>query len=460
MSKRLSKDHRRKIGEGVKKAALSKKIKPTEQTFEPISAAIQRDVSRNEYVGLTGNTVASVLSSTETGKLIDWMELAEKIQESDEHIRNLISTRKNAISARDIKIVPASSEIKDIQIAELVDEMIKSIEDLPRAITTLQDGIFTGLGAVEIMWEIKKYPNGVILYEPTGLEPIPSKRFEVAQIENKWKYILSDYGVYLPDLKNPLIKNPEKFIIHSPDSINLPHRRGLLRSLAFHFFFKKLCLNYWMGGAEKHGFPAIYALVPPNTRPDVLNKYVASLYNMSNDAVGVFENTVKIETLDSKAGEGNQIYKDLYGVLEAAASKLILGGSLAVDSSVNGANRSLAEVHERTKLEIIDADAQALSQTIKFQLVKPILALNKHLFGGKMPSLPEVKFEIKDKTFKQISQLEVQASAVTINEMRKAVNLPPVAWGDVRAQFGGVVPQEPETIKEEQISEQEIIEES
>ena len=71
-----------------------------------------------------------------------------------------------------------------------------------------------------------------------------------------------------------------------------------------------------------------------------------------------------------------------------------------------------------------------------------------------------VKFEIKDKTFKQISQLEVQASAVTINEMRKAVNLPPVPWGDVRAQFGGVVPQEPEPIKEEQISEQEIIEES
>lgn len=450
----LSKDHKRKIANGVREAAKRRKEQatnlsltsiPTKKELEEnskdlVSQAISRDVFKNSYLGLNADIVRGVLNSVENGILLDWAEFAESMVEGDPKLKGLIKQRKSAISARNLKIKPKNSDDKSVFVARFVEKAIAEIKDFQTGIRALQNGIFVGVGCTEILWKVDSI-DGINVYLPKSLIPIPAKRLRISEIENSWQYVLSDYSRFPETIENPFFKHPYKFMIHSPDDNDLPHFRGLLRSLAFIFLFKKLGINYWIGGAEKHAFPPIFALVPPNTKPASISNLVSNLYNLSNDGVGVIENTVKIEALNTKSSDGNSIYKDQLAYYDTVMTQLILGGTLIVEAASGpGGNRALGEVHERSKDEIISADAQELAETIKFGLVKYILELNKHLFGGTVPELPEVVFEIQNTTPK-INQIHLQAGAVTKNELRKDIGLPIVPWGDEIATFGGVVEQ-------------------
>lgn len=449
----LTKEHRRKISQSVRAAKQAKKKQPSialsqasslkglhEQEKTLISMAQSRDVFRNTYLGMNVETVRGVLDSVESGRLLEWCEFAESMLEGDPKLKGLVKQRKSAISARDLKIVPADSSPRAIAQAKFVTDVLKKVDDLQSAIRTLQDGIFFGVGACETIWTTTQTSDGIRAYVPKSIVPVLSKKLAIGEIKGAWKYMLSDYGRFRPDESNPIFEHPYKFLVHSPDDAQMPHFRGLFRSLAFVYLFKKLGVNYWVAGAEKHAFPSIYALVPPNTKPTAIANLVQNLYQLSNDGVGVMENTVELKTVDSRSSDGNSIYKDQLAYYDTVMTQLILGGTLVVEAASGpGGNRALGEVHERSKQEIIQADAQDLAETLKFGLVKPILELNAHLFGGDVSDLPTVKFDIVNQTYQPIGQVHVQSRAVTVNELRKEVNLPPTAWGEERAEFGAAV---------------------
>jgi phage gp29-like protein len=57
-------------------------------------------------------------------------------------------------------------------------------------------------------------------------------------------------------------------------------------------------------------------------------------------------------------------------------SKAILGNTLSTEVSSSGGNRALGEVHERTEEDIATDDAAALAETIRRDLVAPIVQFN------------------------------------------------------------------------------------
>lgn len=468
----LTKEHKRKISQGVREAKkrgekLSNKVSDAvvlstlsqreleEKSGNVVSLARTRDVFKNIYLNLNPDVIRSILDSVKTGRLLDWIEFADSMIEGDPHLKGLINSRKSAISARDLRIVPASQDPRDVQVAEFVTAQIQKIDNLAIGLKCLQNGPFYGLGTVEMAWTYDK-TNGT--YFVHSLDPIPAKRFEIGEVNKTWQYMLSDYGQYPLTIENPVFKHPYKFIVHSPDDNELPHYRGLLRALAFVYYFKKLGIVYWVGGSEKHAFPPTYALVPPNTKPDALNKLVNNLYSLSNDGVAVIENTVQIKTIDGKATDGSAVYQDQLSYYDTTMSKLILGGTLVVEAASGpGGNRALGEVHERSKEEIIKADANALAETLQKSLVKHLLTMNKHLFGGTVPPLPSVKFDVQVDKPLAISQIHLQTRAVTINELRKASGLSPKPWGEERASFNGVDAPIVETEIVEEETKQETI---
>jgi len=450
--KRRSDEHNAKIAAAVKKSWAERKkddealelslASRSAQDNKPISMARSRDVFRQQFLNLSAGLVRSILNSTETGDLLDWYEFVEVMTEEDPHLRGLVTKRKGAISAKELKIIPTDgSDPGAVAAAELVRKAIEDIPDLDRSLRQLLDGIFTGMGALETVWIRKSLGDMANIWAPQTLEQVPGKRFRIGEWEGRWTYYLHDYGRFGLDEGNPSFKSRDKFVIHSPGDEDFPHFRGLLRALAFTYFFKKLATTYWLGGAEKHSFPSIYALVPNQTPDNIRAALVGHLDSLTSDSAAVLNSDVEIKTIGSSAGGGDQVWKSLMAYLDTLMTKLILGGTLAVEAAAGpGGNRALGEVHERSAQEIVDGDARALAETIRFQLVKPILQKNLHLFGGVMPPLPKVSFDVSTRDPVPIAQIHVQAQAVTINEIRKEAGLPPVEWGEERALFGAAVP--------------------
>lgn len=448
----MSDEHRQKIAASVKKNWEGRKregeaseliLAERKQNNQLISMARSRDVFRNQFLNLTAATVRSILDSTETGQLLDWYEFVEVMTEEDPHLRGLVTKRKGAISAKELKIIPADQEDDGaVLAAEIVRKAIEDISDLDRSLRHLLDGIFSGMGALEILWTRKDLGDLATIWSPELLEQIPGKRFRIGEHEGRWRYYLHDYGQFDNNDNNPVYVHRDKFIIHSPGEEDYPHFRGLLRALAFTYFFKKLGMTYWLGGAEKHSFPSIYALVPNSTPDNIRAALVSHLDALTSDGAAVLNSDVDIRTLGSSATGGDVVWKGLLAYLDTLMTKLILGGTLAVEAASGpGGNRALGEVHERSAQAIVDGDARALAETVRFQLVKPILEKNLHLFGGIMPPLPKVSFDVTTRDPVPIGQIHIQAQAVTINEMRKEAGLPPVEWGEERALFGAAVAQ-------------------
>lgn len=461
-NKPKSEEHKRKIAASVKRSWNKRKKdggdtgtdivlahKPSGKQL--ISMAQNRDVFRQSFLGLTAATIRSILDSTKTGQLLDWYEFVEVMLEEDPHLRGLVTKRLGAISSKELKIVPTDpDDSSSVLAAELSRLAIEDIPDLDRSLRQLLGGIFSGMGAVEVLWTRKDLGDMATIWAPKFLEQVPGKRFRIGEHDGRWTYFLHNYGEFDNQDDNPVYRFRDKFVIHSPGEEDFPQFRGLLRSLVFTYFFKKLGMTYWLGGAEKYSFPSIYALVPNSTPDNIRAALVGHLEALTTDGAAVLNSDVEIKTIGTSANGGDQVWKSLMSYHDTLMTKLILGGTLAVEAASGpGGNRALGEVHERSAQEIIDGDSYSLAETIRFQLIKPMLEKNLHLFGGVMPPLPKVSFDVTTRDPVPIGQIHLQASAVTINELRKEAGLDPVEWGESRAQFGAVVEQPAEEAEEE-----------
>lgn len=452
MAKPKSQAHKEAIALSVKKRWEERKkedlILANYRQKNPALFAIakNRDVYRQAFLNLTAATVRQILNSVETGDLVDWMEFVEVMTEEDPHLRGLMKKRLGAISSKELKVAPADPDDPvAVEAASLVSDALANIKDFDRCLRHLLDGIFTGVGCLESMWSRENLAKFGPVWAPTSFVQVPGKRLRIGEYEGEWVYYLYNWGEFGLNDQNPMFTAKDKFIIHSPGEEDLPHRRGLLRALAFTYFFKKLGTSYWLGGAEKFSFPAIYALVPNSTPENVRTALVAHLDSLTTDGAAVLNSDVEIKTVSGQATGGDLIWRSLLQYLDTLMTKLILGGTLAVEAAAGpGGNRALGEVHERSAQEIVDGDARALAETLKWALVKPILEKNLHLFGGQMPPIPTISFDVRTREPVAIGQIHLQAQAVTINEMRKEAGLPAVPWGTERAVFGTVVPTTPQ----------------
>jgi phage gp29-like protein len=81
---------------------------------------------------------------------------------------------------------------------------------------------------------------------------------------------------------------------------------------------------------------------------------------------------ITFEAAANTAGAG-EFFKTLAEFWDKQISKGILGQTMTAD---DGASKSQAVVHNEVRLDILEADAKALSKTLQAQVVKPFLDLN------------------------------------------------------------------------------------
>ena len=84
-----------------------------------------------------------------------------------------------------------------------------------------------------------------------------------------------------------------------------------------------------------------------------------------------------IEIVGDGAAQGRaEIYRDLIAHIDSQTSVAVLGQTLTTQEGQSG-SYSLGQVHDRVRADIERSDARALAQTLRRDLVIPIVALNR-----------------------------------------------------------------------------------
>ena len=331
---------------------------------------------------LSPKSLRSILKASATGYPYDYLTLAEQLEESDEHYRSVLGTRKMAVSGLAFKVESASDNKADAIIAEQVRNILHAPE-IPDLLEDLLDGLAKGFSVVQITWGIKDNQYWPISYD--------------------WR----DPRLFKPDSKDPTIlkiddktphgadMNPLDFIVFKPRlKSGLFIRSGLARLVAHSYLYKHLAIKDWNRFLTVYGMPVRIGKYGTNATSKDKSTLRRAVRDIVGDGSAIIPESMQMEFMQSggSGGKGASAYNEITNFLNKEISKAVLGQTM---TSEDGSSQAQAKVHNEVRQDIVKADARRVCGCIVQQLIKPWLILNY----GDTKSLPKISLpqeEIED----------------------------------------------------------------
>lgn len=312
---------------------------------------------------LTPQRLARILHSAAEGEAHAYLTLAEEMEERDAHYASVLGTRKLAVAGLTVQIDAASDDKEDVRRADALRELIDEAR-FGEMIAHQTDALGKGYAVSEIVWD------------RSGREWHPL--FE--DRDPRWFRFDRDTGRELRliderDTTNGLRLPPFKFIVHLPRiRSGLPIRGGLARLAAPSYMCKAWSWKDWMAFADIFGLPMRVGRYGPNTPQDDIDKLISAIANLGSDAAAVVPDSVRIEfNQASQVGGAGDFFEKLASFWDKQVSKGVLGQTMTAD---DGASLSQAKVHNEVRMDLLEADAKALGNTLQRMLVAPFCELN------------------------------------------------------------------------------------
>jgi phage gp29-like protein len=270
-----------------------------------------------------------------------------------------------AVVGRDWIVEPATTSAKDKAAADMVREHLAQMDFDPICYHLL-DAILKGRSAGEIMWRI----DGAQLL-PAEVRPRNGLRFTFAD----------DLSLRLLTISQPLYGEPvpdKKFVVHSVGAKDgNPHGLGLGQKLWWPVYFKRQGLAFWLQFLDKFGAPT--AVGKYQAGVDVASLEDA-LRRIAHDAGVALPEGAAVELLEAtRSGQGT--HEGLVRYMDEQIAAAILG-----DGGQKGSGGELASaalLRNELRLELVDADADLLSATLRRTLIAWDVELN--MPGAKPP---------------------------------------------------------------------------
>lgn len=347
----------------------------TEELSAPSLTGIRQVWHGSVASNLTPQRLSSILTAAAQGDARDYLTLAEEMEERDMHYASVLGTRKLALVGLDVRVEAATDAAEDVRRADAVRELVNTAE-FGEMVAHLVDALGKGYAVAEILWD-----RSGRTWWPQFAERDP--RFFRFDRDTGTELRLLDEA----DTSNGLPLPPFKFVVHRPRiRSGLPIRGGLARLAAPAYMCKAWTWRDWMAFADIYGLPMRVGQYGPAATKEDIGKLMSAVANLGSDAAAVMPESVKIqfEQAANVAGAGD-FFDRLAAFWDKQISKGVLGQTMTAD---DGASLSQAQVHQIVRLDIMTADARALSNTLQRQLVQPFVDLN---FGpGSYPRLSVV----------------------------------------------------------------------
>lgn len=355
--------------------------------------------------GLTPQTLATIFKEADAGDVYRQAELFEEMEEKDTHLFSQLQTRKNAVLGLEYAVAPYSKSPEDKKIAKFINDVFYSLDDFDDALLDMLDSIGKGFSLMEILWDVTKSEVGV-----SGLQWIHQKRSLFYERNNGvW-----DKSYEMPRIMteaepvNGEIMPPFKLVYHRYKARSgYDTRAGVLRVCAWMYLFKNYAVKDWVAFAEVFGMPVRVGKYDASASTEDKAALISAIRSLGSDAAGIISKNTEIEFVETVKNTGtNNLFETLAMFCDKETSKAILGQTLTSQEGSSG-SYSLGQVHNQVRHDLIQADCEALSKTLRFQLIRPLVGYN---FGWDKP-LPWFNF-----TFEEAEDLKM------LSEVYKNIN--------------------------------------
>lgn len=333
-----------------------------EEVATPTLAGVRPVISGHPADGLTPARLAAILRNADEGHGLDYLELAEEIEERDLHYAAVLGTRKRAVAQLPITVEAASDDAEHVRHRDFVAEWVKS-GVLEEALFDMLDAIGKGFSVMEIMWRTEP---GLIV--PGELKFRPARWFEPDPADGET--VMMKSGA----LREPLA--PHKFVVHKhPQKSGLLLRSGLARLAMWAWMYKAFTLRDWAVFVQNYGQPMRVGRYGPEAtkaEKDVLWRAVS---NIAGDCAAIIPRGMEIEFVEAgDKKDGSALYQARADWLDRQISKAVLGQTTTTDAISGG--HAVSQEHRLVQEDIERADARVLSVTLTRQLAAPIVAFN------------------------------------------------------------------------------------
>lgn len=295
--------------------------------------------------------------------------------ERDCHAFSVLQKRKLALVARPVVVDPASTALRDRKAAQFVEAQLQSFA-FDNLCLGLLDAILKGYAVSEIVWKKVegRAEGGIgIAYalprEQRCFGFTPQREPRLLTRSNPWP------GEAVP---------PRKFIVHRYGAKDgNPYGLGLGTRLFWPVWFKRQGIQFWLTFADKFGSPTAVGKYPTGATTQDRNTLLQALGALSQDSGVIIPEGMAIEFLEAARSGTVNTYESLCRYMDEEISKAVLGETLSTTMGGGSSSRAASQTHNSVRLELVQADADLLSDTLNASLIRWLVELN--LPGAKPP---------------------------------------------------------------------------
>jgi phage gp29-like protein len=316
-----------------------------------------------------------------------------------------LQKRKLALISRPWQVDPIEDGEAGQRDAAIVLAMLKNVM-FDKLCSELLDALLVGFVPAEIVWTVR---NGLVTPERV-----------VKRAQRRFVYVQADPNaapeLHLLTSANMLtgeVLPPAKFIVHrfNAEDDN-PYGMGLGLQLYWPVFFKRKGILSWNKLNDRFGSPTPWGKYPKSAGLKEKGTLFDALKAMSNDGVIMTPDGMAIELLESKLTGSISTQKQLCEYMDGWISEVILSQEASQHTGATGAASS---EREDVRLDLVQADADLLSDTLNSSLIKWFCD-----FNGLAPCLV-TRVVKKPEDLKSASETDVNVASMGFKPTLEAI---------------------------------------
>jgi len=317
-------------------------------------------------------------------KLYDELERDPKVWET-------LQKRKLALTSRNWKVAPPEGDTSRAakKAADMVSAQLTAM-GFDQLTTNMLDATLKGISVHEIMW--RREGSEIVADEAIDVQPWVLQ-FKLNPDEDEYLFARCGVRLLTPRNSSDGEKVPHrKFLIHRFGAkYNNPWGLGLGTRLFWPVFFKRQGIQFWLAFAERFGSPVPVGKYPNNATAGEKSTLRAALRAFQQEASIMVPQGMEITLLEA-AKSGIDTYDRLCKYMDDQSAGVVLGKSGGVGSG--GQLAANITIENEVRLELVKADADLLSDTLRRQLVRWIIDYN--MPGAPYPNIMRVIDEPAD----------------------------------------------------------------
>jgi len=347
-------DHR---GEPVRKAELKAEVAAA------TISGVRSPTTGYPGDGLTPSRLAQILKAADMGDAIQYLELAETIEERDPHYSGVLRTRRLSVAQLNPTVKPASDAPDHVEQAKMVEDWLDR-DELSDELFDILDTLGKGYSATEILWDTSEGQ-----WMPKKLELRDPRWFRFNRHDLTTPMLLGENGQELP---LPAFK----FIFATIKAKSgLPIRGGLARIAMWPYLFKKFTERDWAIFTQTYGQPLRLGKFDGNASEEDKRTLLRAVSNIAGDCAAIVPQSMTIDFVEAaNVGAAHALYKERAEWLDEQVSKLVLGQTATTDAKTGGLGSG--KEHRQVQEDIERADAKALAAILNRDLIQPWMQLN------------------------------------------------------------------------------------